>query len=1630
MSARYGTIETAADLWTALRNGTDCCTHITHEELLQQNPSMASMLNVNPNYVHAGCTMTNALCFDHVFFGMTKRDAEITDPQHRIMLEATYEALENAGIVPQEYSGTIGMFGAVYRNTYADYYNLLRANPYEIYDATKASMGIATFDSATIMRVEIGNMVDGAPTFVSYKLGFNGPSMAIQTACSSSGTALHMALRSLEAGDCSIAIVAGVSITFPLDMGYNYQPGMIMSKTGICRSFDESADGVVGGDGAGVVVLMKATEALSAGYSIRSIITGYAINNDGQNKTSFSTTSPDTQTLCMQKALSSANIHSPQEEIDYIEAHGPGTQVGDLLEIQALTKAYSSQNESITRQLYLGSIKTNIGHTAHAASLAGLIKVVLSLEAGEIPPTLNFHRFSPVVARFQPPFQVNTHTIPWPTNDIEIRPRRAALNALGQGGTNTHFIIEQNYSMSEVHRSFGPQLFVLSAKTEIALSNVKLRLLEHLSNKSDAVNLLNMSFTLACGRIAYDRRYFAVASTVDELKDQLSNPNMSLNNHENTKSQIVFVFPGQGAQYAGMARQLYDRFPQSCATIIDTCLEELHAFDSDMEQKIRSCLFNESFNDHGILAQYAQITLFIVEYSLTQIFLSLNIHPNYIIGHSSGEFVAACLAEVMTMKDAIRLLARRCQLMMTAETGTMLAVEIDLKDDISEFATKYDVDLAVINSSTQCVYSGSISNIQKFEIDMRNQGKKVKLLNTFTGFHSRLMEPICQKLENEFKTITLREPTIPIISTVTGQLVHAGEMTQTKYWCNHLRKPVLFGPCLSSMVTNNLIKDDKSLIFIPVGPGKALHSLITRALSMATIISSPLLPDCPSALLYTLGSIWLNMIPINWTEYYRNTNARRIVLPNYPFERTICVADNRATAITNTIFESPNRTRSWSTPHNVPVHIPTTTDLFELLNKQKSICEQTKSPQNRRNSLPWKINKRSSSISAKLLNLSTNTCTSIQTIPSITDNMQLNLGSYSSLFVLALYYEAIELDLIQSNDLVIQYIPNEYQQSNITLTIEDLLQSNIEINMECFTPNDLLDALQQIRIKSKTETDRIPTSFSLSLLGHILGILHDVSYEEVVYDRIILPLKLQQTKVDISLSNEAYYPSTAIRSCIDDLEMIFNSSNNNSISTGFQKAALLSNQLYYTNTEQLIAITYPNDSNKILIIASQHPLQQSNVEVIMKSTYSLSNEKVCQSITNYEELVQKYLVQLLGSSGHTMVSNFSSLTPFEQLGIDSLQVITFVELLSQHFGIELSVDIMSKYPNMKSLSDYLNQICSKDDNHHKVKESFQEYILNKEAGMPRVYESITNNRSLSILLSFITNNKVKLLKQLHQDGALLFRGFAIDSAEDFSQVVELLADKDKTFLDYRDGISPRTRITDKVFTSTEYPRQFDMALHNEMSYSHTMPSMIFFYCQLPPDEGAGGETPIGNSAAIYNAIDAHIRQDFIDKQLLYITNLPSKTNGISLGKSWQDTYQTESKKDVEIFLKDKDIQFKWLTDDRLRTIRRIEGIRKHQDTDEMVWCNHAHLFHPTDLNISTRQTLQKRLEPLDMPKNCFFGNGDMIPDTSLDHIRQVLKQHEIKWPWKKGDILVLDNLRTAHGRASFHGERRILVAMC
>ncbi|CAF0936322.1 unnamed protein product [Didymodactylos carnosus] len=1645
MSARYGNLDSLDDFWNALCNGTDCCLHTSYDEL-SKNVDMKQMLKLNPRYVHSSCVMEKANYFDHVFFQMTKRDAEIMDPQHRVLLETTYEALENAGIVPQAYCGTIGIFAALYRNTYADYYNLFRASPFDIYDDTKIKLGITMLDPALAVRAEISNMTDGAPTFIAFKLGLTGPAMAIQTACSSSGTALHIAMRSIEVGDCDVAIVGGVCIQYPLGSGYNYQPGMTMSKTGYCRAFDSEADGVVGGDGAGIVILMKASEAIQGGYNIRAIVKGHAINNDGRKKNSYSTTSSDMQAQCMKKALAMARIDNPQNEIGLIEAHGPGTQLGDLLEVTALTKSYKSYLNN--NKIYLGSIKTIVGHSAHAASIAGFIKIVLALETSKIPPTLNFKNFSSLIAQIDPPFVVNTKCVSWPKTK---QPKRAALNALGQGGTNSHFILQEYVYQNEQSQKQLPnsKIFIFSARDNESLVDVKQRFIDYLPNLNND-QLWNTAYTLACGRTEYNARDFTIASSVNELQQQLNT--QKINHNVFDEQKIVFLFPGQGCQYAGMAKYIYDNFVEY-KQIIDKCLNLIE--DLNIRKLIKICLLEETYQNINTLNQYAQITLFITEYSLTKLFLKLNLKPDYLIGHSSGELVAACLSQVFSLENAIKFLTLRCQLMtVNPDQGGMIAVQVKSNDDAKQLAIEFDVDIAAINTRTQYVFSGRLKNIKMMETKLKSNQRKIKLLNTFSAFHSRLMTPVCQQLESFIKNIPLQhqQSTASILSTVTGKQLQNNEVIQPHYWINHLQQPVLFGPCIENLL-NNLENDNKSLLFVQVGPGKILTSVVQNILPNANIISSPLISNNSStSFLQCLGSAWSYGVPISFHAYYSSLNysLKRIPLPTYPFRKILCVASDRANYCTDNKNNNALPGKCNEQFHNTTNE--TFKDGYDSI-KACPIFKERETDKSTENSLSkkvsWKIKRTDADSSlgtnyqscmVKLLDFQSEKSHQLNVPSQYPADKTFELGFASSIFTKALYFEAIENGLLTETTKLISLLPdpNEYTVLQ-ELIVNDLLNGlPFYGKNNCETVEDLLMTLTCLKLP--IENDGITNIFSISLLGHILSALYNLSYNDLFCEKFIKPFGLLNTS---NCGCEAYYPAIGIKTTVQDLEKLLmttycksKSAINNS-TTSIIRALRNSfiNTNYLSGKEYLIPLVNISLNKALIIACEQHTIPATALTMISKEAFDsdINNKKPDCLKIDYTEIVQQCLFKLLGSAASTMMKKFSLQTSFSDLGVDSLQAITFVDMLSQDIGNELSVDLVFEYSTIESLANRLQKLFDRSElispnTDQYLTISIRNYIMNTKWGMPKVYESTKTNQTLEILLKFISKSKTQLRNELHECGALLFRGFNINTAENFSRTVALLVDTNKTFLDYRDGISPRTRITDKVFTSTDYPKQFDMALHNEMSYANNMPSIIFFFCQIPPSEDNGGETPIGNSKIIYEKINSDIRNEFIEKKLMYVTNMPSRNKG--LGKSWQETYQTESKLDVEKFLNQNHIQFQWLSDDRLRTIRRADAVKKHPVTNDWLWCNHAHLFHPIDLHDLSRQMLQKRLNPMDMPKNCFFGNGESIPDQYLIHIREVLKNEEIKWLWQKNDVLVLDNYKTAHGRASFDGERRVLVAMC
>ncbi|CAM4864166.1 unnamed protein product [Rotaria socialis] len=1606
MSARYGTVETIEDLWTILCNGSDLCTHVSHNELRQQE-HMAEMLKLNPNYVQARCVMPNANCFDHIFFDMTKRDADITDPQHRIMLETAYEALEDAGLVPQNFSGTIGIFGSTFRNTYAETCGLFK--PYTIDSDSSLSVKSTTLDPASILRVEIGNMAEGAPTFVAYKLGLTGPAMAVQTACSSSGTALHVALRSIETGDCDVALVAGVCIDYPLEAGYNYQPGMIMSKTGYCRAFDARADGAVSGDGAGVIVLMKLQEAILLGYSIRALIIGHAINNDGYKKSSFSITNPDMQAACMKKALKMAQIERPTYEIGFVEAHGPGIPLGDLLEVQALTKAYDNNSTSASK-IYLGSIKTNVGHTGHAGTLASLIKTILILESGKIPPTVYFQQFSPLIAQLNHPFIVNSTCVNWPQS-----PRRAAVNTLGQGGTNSHFILEQFVPKTKNELSHMPsqQIFVFSAKDSDALNQVKHRLAAHLS-KFNSTQRDRIAYALAFGRMTYNVRGFIVASSIEQLKQKLIVPQHDVRQYD-TPINIVFLLPGQGTQFFGMAYDLYTNYP-ICAKIIDQCCNFIQnsairqmVIDSLLKTKEVSSLSNSS------IQYYAQLSVFIVEYALASLFIALNVKPNFFIGHSTGELVAACLAQVFTLEQAICFLEYRWEVTVNISSshGSMLAVHID--EDVELLQREFDVEISAINSKNQYVFSGTHSNIKRMEEQLRLQypTNKMKNLQIASAFHSSFMNSACEKLEKWMTCLVLKEPSFPIVSTVTGMLTKVGEMTSIDYWISHLKKPVLFGPAVENLLMNS----DKPLLFVQVGPGKNLLSLVQNIDSNSKIAPPTLLEnEGGGSVLNCVGTLWSHGATkdIHWTALFHSSHMHHISLPKYPFKRVVCVADtHQITTHKNWFSQSRSSCMSRALGY-------TTTSSLKASISSKSISSRA----------PWTVRKLKNntecSSTIKLIQFDSNT--NFDSEVAI-DVCSLRLGFSTSIFTRALYFDAIQDKMIKPETLLIDLFPesllNDLPDHVTRLTLQQLADGSSGLVLSsCESVQDLLNSLVSSTTSHKSTNDNSDI-IGMSLLGHSLAAINEMSYSDLVHEKFIRPLLMCSTSIS---GNEAYAPALGLQSTTKDMGRLlmaaYGTSTNTdaSIRKSIQKA-FENYSVSLTGTEQLVPVLHMNTNQALLIISIDH-VKKSMLESIVEKTFGVVSPTNIshKDVSDYTNIIIECLRHLMGNS----TSMFSVTTPFDQLGVDSLQAITLVDVLSRQLENELPVDIIYKYSTIEKLSHELQE-RAKLANSTSIA-SPGNYILDICTGMPKVYHSV-NDRSLSALLQFITHKKSQLLNELTEYGALLFRHFDVITANHFAQVAQALAITHKSFLDYKDGISKRTHVMSNVFTSTEYPKHVEMALHNEMSYATEMPSQIFFFAEIPPAPGCGGETPIGDSREIYRSIDRKIRNAFANRKILYVHNMPNLGQG--LGKSWQDTYRTESRKEVEEFLCSRHIEFSWQPDGSLRTIRSMEAVKRHPLTGDWLWCNHAHLFHPSDLQPELRRTLESRLTPVNMPKNCFFAdNGEVIPDNYLTHVRHVLQAHQTKWSWERGDVLLLDNYRVAHGRAAFSGERRILVAMC
>jgi phthiocerol/phenolphthiocerol synthesis type-I polyketide synthase E len=871
--------------WQNLRGGVDSVRRLDRAELAALGVPAA--VAEDPAFVPAVALPPGFDELDAPFFGISHREAEVMDPQHRLFLECAWEALESAGYAPETFGGDVAVFGGTTTSSYLVFN--LAGNP--------RLAGVAD-----PLQLVVGNAVDSLTTRVSFKLDLRGPSHAVQCACSTALVAVHQACESLLDQQCDLALAGAVSINVGQRAGYFWQPDSILSPDGRCRAFDAAAGGTVFGGGVGVVALRRLDDALAAGDPVRAVIRGSAVNNDGAAKAGYSAPSVEGESRAIAEALAVARVDA--DSIGYLEAHGTGTALGDPVEVQALHRVFRA---GTPRRGFcaLGTVKSNIGHLDVAAGIAGLVKAVLALEHREIPPSVNFERPNPRIDFAEGPFYVNRELAPWPAGGA---PRRAGVSAFGFGGTNAHLVLEEAPAR---HRP-GPagvdragsrpaRLLLLSARTAPALAQAARRLAAHLRRVPE-VDLGDVAWTLGSGRRVFAHRRMLVCATTAEAAAALDGTATAAAARADAtavdaaaprRRAIAFLFPGQGAQHPGMARDLYLAEPVFRAEL-DRCAELLVPhLGLDLRQVLypeaaRLPLAADGTEEAARLADtsLAQPALFAVEYALARLWRSWGVEPQAMLGHSVGEYVAACLAEVLSLRDALAVVAARGRSIAALPAGAMLAVALS-EDELAARLTAPDLAsglaLAAINGDRRVVVAGPPGAVAELARRLAGEGVETRQLHTSHAFHSPAMAAAAAPLREALARVRLAAPVIPFVSNVTGTWIEPAEATSPDYWVRHLLAPVRFAAGLARLAA------DPDRVLLEVGPGRTLTALATRQAAGLPAISSLPHPQDRGGdydhFLGTVGHLWLAGQSLDAEAVYRGQGRLRLALPTYPFER-------------------------------------------------------------------------------------------------------------------------------------------------------------------------------------------------------------------------------------------------------------------------------------------------------------------------------------------------------------------------------------------------------------------------------------------------------------------------------------------------------------------------------------------------------------------------------------------------------------------------------------------------------------------------------------------------------------------------------------------------------------------------
>ncbi|SHH04603.1 type I polyketide synthase [Flavobacterium defluvii] len=864
MAGRFPGSDTIEELWENLRDGKETISLFTKDEL---DPSLPENLRKDPLYIGARGILPIAKTFDANFFGLNPQLAAAMDPQIRVFMEICFETLEQAGHLPKHYKGSIGVYSGSEINSYFE-------NNIFLNKELKSSVGE--------LQIYTVNGKDFIAPRTSYHLNLKGPSVSVHSACSTSLLAVAEAVKAIRAGMCDVALAGGSSVTAPMNSGHLFDDGFIKSPDGSTRSFDASGKGTVFSDGAGVVLLKRLEEAEKDGDIIYGVIKGVGVNNDGGDKGSFMAPSPKGQAGAIISAFNDAKI-SPST-ISYMEAHGTATPIGDPIEIEGLKIAYGKQEKN--NYCALGSIKSNLGHTTAAAGVAGLIKVLLAMRHKKIPPMVNFVKPNPNIDFYNSPFYINNELIDWKNDSI----RRAGVSSFGIGSTNVHAVVEEYVSKPQQSSTGRPlEILMWSAKSKNSLLGYE-NALGHFVDKAKEIPLADVAYSLNMTRDDFNHRSFLIADSSKNAAEKLLSLTAKSTKSSVLKSvpgEIGFLFPGQGAQYLQMGKTLYDS-EKVYRDAVDKCAELLV---EDLQLDIRTILYPEINSTEAEErlkdTRLTQPSLFVTEYALSQLWLSWGIKPTFLCGHSIGEFAAAHLAGIMSLKDALRVVAVRGKLMSGLPGGSMLAVRVPI-EKLQELIPD-TLSIAAINSNQFCVVSGTKEDIALFNQELDSNEIPNKLLLTSHAFHSFMMNPILESFKNEIEKIKLSIPRLPIISTATGTWLTDTEATNPEYWVNQLKNTVRFADAMDTAF------ELEDFVLLEVGPGQTLITL-ARQQAAGKVIAAFASINFPkeendneyATLLNALGDLWLRGINPDWKSFYSQQQRQKIELPGYVFDRKPC----------------------------------------------------------------------------------------------------------------------------------------------------------------------------------------------------------------------------------------------------------------------------------------------------------------------------------------------------------------------------------------------------------------------------------------------------------------------------------------------------------------------------------------------------------------------------------------------------------------------------------------------------------------------------------------------------------------------------------------------------------------------